>query len=312
MITCYLWRTLKRTLSEWIAVPFGLCVYTAIRKKGCSDILICDHIGDFLYTVGYLKAYKQVNGIMRLRVISTERFSVLEKYYPGAFDEYKVVSKRRLKWLLFPYHYRLGRQAYQGMGVKVVEPASDFADRYEYVTPFPGLTLKDCICYGVLRLPFECRMDKPVWYRENKSERNRPLKVFLSPFAAVTRWEPYLQLFRQLSITLTECGYKVFKNQDDNSAIQGTCIKGNLDDFMGLAEQMDWVIGIRSGLLDLAALIGCRVIALYPREDKMTSYFDLQRMSERKEGIWQYRMLDNTKEDVRNLLEFLEGADRCR
>ena len=276
---------------ELILAPAGVLAWLLLRKKGTHDVLICDHIGDFVYTAVFLRQYRERNHIGRLRVICTKRMESLKTLFPEAWDSYRAVDGRFLRLLLYPCRSRLGRYLYRRLrNVTAVEPSRDFSDLYAYVEPFPNLTLRDCIRYGVLRLPEKAEGDRPQGCGEKEEKQGK--QVLLCPAAGLTEWKRYLPFFRELSGALRERGYWVIWNDEGMP----------LDGFVRRAGKMQWVIGIRSGLLDLAAVTGCRVLALYPKECRLIRFFDLRRMNENGSEIVQYRLREDGICDLERLL----------
>lgn len=290
-----------RGLGARALAPAGILSYMAVRDRGCYDILTCDHIGDFLYTAGYLSAFKQANRIRRLRVIGTERLEKLARFYPGAIDEYRAVSRARLQLMLYAYRTGIGRRYFRAAGcVTVIEPSGDFVRQFEYVETFPNLTLRDCIQYGILRLPETARMERPdqTLCRAAAGEGGGE-RIMLCPAAVVTEWKSCREMFDKLAETLSRSGCRVYENKESVP----------LDECVRLMRRMDCVIGMRSGLLDLAALAGCPVIALYPPENRMMRYFDLGRMNEHNPGIAQYRLSGETERDIRQILAIARAVE---
>lgn len=284
-------------LIGWAITPIGLLTYMRVRGKKYYDVVMCDHIGDFLYTIGYLRQFKQINRISYLRIIGTARLQDLVKLYPGIVDEYRTVGKFRLQMMLFPYRTSIGRMCFQYMkNVKVIEPSRDFVQQFDYVAAFPNLTLRDCIKYGILRLPEEIQMELPC-IPDSGPEKVKKTQIILCPSAVVTEWKPYQRLFKRLVKVLTQNGIKVYENKESMP----------LYEFASLASRIDCVIGMRSGLLDLAALMGCRVIALYPEDSMMMSYFDLRKMNEHNHKIVQYRMSGSMTADIRQIFKTVHG-----
>lgn len=286
-----------RIFAGWAITPIGLLTYIRVRNRKYYDIVMCDHIGDFLYTIGYLRQFKQINHISHLRIIGTTRLQNLVRLYPGIVDEYRTVGKFQLQIMLFPYRTSIGKTCFQCMkNVKVIEPSRDFVQQFDYVSAFPNLTLRDCIKYGILRLPEEVQMELPC-VPDNFPVKEKRAQIMLCPSAVVTEWKPYQRLFRRLAKMLSQNRIKVYENKASMP----------LYEFANLASRMDCVIGMRSGLLDLAALIGCRVIALYPDDSAMMNYFDLRKMNERNHKIVQYRMSGSMTEDIRQILKLAHG-----
>lgn len=286
-----------RTFAWWAVTPIGLFTYMRVRDRKFYDIVMCDHIGDFLYTIGYLREFKQINHITHLRVIGVARLQDLVRLYPGIVDEYRTVGKIQLQIMLFPYRTSIGRMCFQYMkNVKVIEPSRDFVQQFDYVAAFPNLTLKDCIKYGILRLPEEVQMELPC-IPDNVPVKEIKSQIMLCPSAIVTEWKPYQRLFRRLAKVLSQSGVKVYENKESMP----------LYEFASLASHMDCVIGMRSGLLDLAALMGCHVIALYPADSMMMDYFDLRKMNKHNHKIVQYRMSGSIADDIRQILKLAHG-----
>ena len=287
-----------RGLAVRALAPIGILSYMAVRDRGCYDVLMCDHIGDFLYTAGYLRAFKRTNRIRRLRVVGTARLESLARFYPGVIDEYRVVGKRRLQLILSAYRTWIGRQYYMAAPVSVIEPSRDFVRQFAYVETFPNLTLRGCIQHGILRLSEEAQPELPQLCQAAPGH-GETKRILLCPSAAVTEWRPYQGLFRQLCGIFSQRGLEVSVNDETVP----------LDECARRMRRADCVIGMRSGLLDLAALAGAPAIALYPPDSRLMRYFDLRRMNEHNPRTAQYRLRGSATEDIRGILAILRAFE---
>ena len=88
----------KSVLQQMFVLPAAALYYKVhIQKKDVYHLIICGHIGDFLYTMGYADAFQAEYGLEKLRVVSLEKFRGLAACYPKKGRSYCAVS---VSWLL--------------------------------------------------------------------------------------------------------------------------------------------------------------------------------------------------------------------
>lgn len=301
---------IKSLIEEVFLLPVGILYYLHLRKKDYFDIVICDHIGDFLFTAGYMEAFKKENHLPYIRMIGTEKFYCMKEYYKNTIEEYRVIRAKYLKLLLLVNRYRLGKMMFCYIGtLRVIEPSSDFVLEYKYIENFPELTLKTCIQYGILQLPKEAPFIAPAISKQ-KEKKKENKKILLCPEAQVIENEKIEEYFNSLIPLLKKENYICYMNVKNCKIKDVISVYDTLDQFFNLADEMDCVLGVRSGILDLAAFTKSKIIALYPQNSKMGRFYDLHITNPENHRLFQYNLTENRTQDIENIMNLIKEEKR--
>ena len=127
--------------------------------------------------------------------------------------------------------------------------------------------------------------------------------VLLCPYAQATGYEGTGRLFRKLAGRLAEKQYPVGINAPDGQQLfpGATVVTDGLKEIFENFSQYRAVIGIRSGLLDLAVFAGCTVSALYPPGYDLTGFYDLRQAAacvQRSGQLFQYELTGDPDRDL--------------
>ena len=72
-------------------------------------------------------------------------------------------------------------------------------------------------------------------------------------------------------------------------------------------------MGARSGLLDLLVYAECKMVAIYPEENKYLEFFNLSQMPQIKADVLQLKVSEDVQRDIETIISFLIGGDgSCR
>lgn len=112
-------------------------------------IVICDHIGDFLITMGYIKAYREKNNIKHITICTTQKFIPLLKKYSEYFDAYKILDTQELYEILRIGSTKFGCRALLKMpNITLVNPGDAFVlECFEYIKHFPNVFIIHCFIW---------------------------------------------------------------------------------------------------------------------------------------------------------------------
>lgn len=305
----------KSVLQQMFIIPAAAVYYkTRVRKKGAYHLVVCGHIGDFLYTMGYARAFQKKHNIKKLRIVSVERFQELARLYPGVSCEYHTVSGIGMRLLCIANRYASGQQLFHTWkDCRIIEPANGFVMGFDFAKQFPQLNLKNCICQGALGLQPDSRFELPAGTRNNNSHKiSFRKKVLLCPYAQAISYDQTKQLSELLARRLLAENYEVYVNAPQGRQLPaGTkAAYGSLKVWYENLGQYEAVIGIRSGLLDLAAFSGCRVAALYPPAYGLTAFYDLRQTGMPGSGIFQYELTGNMEDDIDAVAAVWRRSDR--
>lgn len=301
----------KSILQQSIVVPWAALYYKIrLRKPGVYNLIVCDHIGDFLFVMGYAREFQKQKHIEKLRIVSTGKFRELAEMYPELNGRFCGISKRKLHLLCTANRYVLGQQLFASWKDNcVVEPAGGFQQGFDYARRFPGLHLKECICYGELGLKEHSQFDIPT-YAQGELLNTAASKVLLCSDAQSVFYAQAEPFFQQLAEEFKDRGWQVFINAKKGrvAAIQAIPVRDGLKALCAKLGQFQCVIGLRSGLLDLAAFTPCKVIALYPPACDMGRFYDLHHTNPVKKEIYQYQLTDDRGTDIGAVLQIAVGS----
>ena len=322
----YLKTLVKSILQQVFLVPAAALYYQCrLRRKGVYNLVICDHIGDFLYTMGYARAFCRKNHIKKLRIVSTARFRELAGLYPAKGWEYRAVSGQWLHLLCIANRYASGRQLFgRWNDCCIVEPAAGFVGGFAFASQFPGLNLKNCIFYGSLNLSEGSRFEAPGQAAKRQAGKagvsehgkgqraGRKGKILLCPFAQAMHYDRAQELFGQLAERFKAENYEVYVNaaRGESLQIDAEWIHCGFMELYQKFGQYEAVIGIRSGILDLAAFSGCRVTALYPPAYDLAAFYDLRHTNGQKQDLYQYELTGDMERDIQAIMQINEEGKR--
>lgn len=315
----------KSILEQSFAVPWAALYYRKrLKKPGVYHLIVCDHIGDFLCAMGYARAFQAQKHIKKLRIVCTEKFRELVDMYPQLDCEYCGISKRKLELLCTANRNVLGQQLFASWNDNcVIEPADGFVQGFDYAKRYPGLHLKECICYGSFGLKENSPFDLPSYAQSACQDTDKRTggaseagKVLLCPDAQSVCYAQAQPLFRQLAKAFKDRGWKVFVNikPGRKTAVRAIPIYCGFRELCEKLGQFQCVVGLRSGILDLAAFAPCGVIALYPPACGMERFFDLHDMNPAKKDIYQYQLTGDRILDtdaVLRIAALLQTAAEC-
>jgi len=307
----------KRFYLTCIFGPLGLLyLLTRFREKDTCYVVPCPHIGDVLFTFGYINAYKSKNNIKKLTVICKESFKELAQMYPDAIDEIIIVSEFVLNLILSVdasyYNVLILKKL---LKLVIVVPPNHFRGGFDEISRFPGVTFIGSIKYGILGLDEKDSFEPPVKQNEDVGELLDRLgiisgkTIILSPYTHGREYSLDTNIFDAIAIRYSQKGYRVMTNISAkwHEPIKNTeALCCSLREALLISEYCSCVIGIRSGFLDLTLLSGIMVLALYQSDHSGTDYFDLSAMPIVNLGL-QYRLIDDFKSDMVAIYEIIDN-----
>lgn len=305
---------LKGTVEQLVNVPLAVLYYKiCLKRKDTYNLLICPHIGDFLYTVGYAKSFIEEKEIEKLQIVGNAKFQELMKFYPDLKCDYQVISDGWMQVLLKANRYESGQKLFRSWSDNcIVEPANGFVLSFDYARRFPELNLKECIRYGSLGLTPDSYFVKPLpSARKSEKQFQDKKKVLICPMAQVTQGKEVMICLKKVIHQLSESGYEIYVNGRVKE-LEDMCaytVEWNLEEFYLRCEDMHSVIGLRSGIMDLAAFTSCRVIALYPSDSVMMDFYDIKKMNPEKTDVFQYILTGNISYDTQTIIQMNEEND---
>ena len=299
-----------------IRVPLSIfyIIYN-FRNKYTHYVVVCDHIGDTLISLGYLKAYKEKNNIKHMTFVTTKGMEPLTECFKQTLDYVMIIHGKGLRLILDSGKTNFGIHVLKKIkNITIINPENAFVDEFFlYPARFPMLSLKDCIRYGELGLEENVAFDVPIYKVADISEVLGNMKVkkgctiILAPYASVTNRISF-SLFDRLAQFFLNNGFQVMTNITDvNQPIaEGSLpLLCNIGDVAMVAEYCGYVIGLRSGLLDLLCYAECKLIALYPSDNLYTNFFRLAALEDVSADVIEYR-LKNENDDLTYIINYVE------
>lgn len=291
---------LKSVYVQLILLPLSYLHYVLnLRHKNSFHIIVCNHIGDFIFTMGYVKAYKEQNHLSQITIIAAQKFEPIFERYQLENISFCACSTGWLNRFEEVDRYVSGRLMYRSLAdVLMIAPGNNFIMGYHSILPIvniTGLTLRDLLAYGNMRLlPDACYETISAPRIRGKKEK----KILICPDAQMLQWKEKEQFFKMLQEAAQQMGYETVVNISHN--------KIGLEVFFDHCIEYTAVIGMRSGLLDLAANAGSFTIALYPPEYATYMHFyNIQKMNPQT-SCAQYLLTDQISYDVKQILNMCE------
>ena len=280
-----------------------------LNNKDTHYMVICDHIGDFLITMGYMKAYRERNHIKHITICTTQKMLSLLKCYVHFYDEYMTLTSEELYEILKVGSTRFGCRALRKMpNITLLNPGNAFVLEYfEYIKRFPNVSLHDCIKYGSLCLDKECEFIPPKLrlYSRQKYEKT----ILLCPDAQFLRNNH--TFVRKITNELKKDNYRIYTNTPfpEDKVIEGTKKKTlSLIEVCEFAFNGGIVIGIRSGLFDLLSYVPGKIIANYPDEEYF-SLFNLYSLPNTKADVLQVFEKEDEQKTMDKIKSFIGGEE---
>ncbi len=299
----------------FIRIPAGLLMV----KRLCTDdtdayLAICDHIGDFLITLGYLDAFKAQHGYRGITLYVTPKMNSLAQRYLSREDKIVCLSRRKLDCLLYlnTSHFT-SAWVEKRKNVWLMEPAGRFTDNhFSMMLYFPGITFRHLVQYGFLHLP-ESAPFRPFPLRgESGDAENGAGRIILCPYAQAS-WigNPPTAFFKALVPRLKKQGKTLFTNVAANTEekpLRGTeALRLTLEALETWLRPDDCVIGLRSGLMDYLAYIPCRLICLYPEGSRHMRFYSLDMLPQTRSNYSEYQLTGRYDEDITYILQKIES-----
>lgn len=299
-----------------IRVPISIfyIVYN-FRNKYTHYVVVCNHIGDTLLTLGYLKAYIGKNKIEHTTFVTTKEMASLVKYYKQTPDYVMIIREKHLRLILDSGKTNFGSHVIKRIkNITIINPENAFVDEFFlYPARFPMLSLKNCIKYGELGLEENEVFNVPIYKDTNSPEVLRDMNVkkgctiILAPYASVTKQLPF-SFFDMISRFFSNNGYDVLTNITNSNQRIAECslpLCCDISDILVVAEYCGWVIGIRSGLMDLLCYARCHIIVLYPSDNPYMNFFSLTALEDVSADVLEY-CFENEENDFTYIMNYVE------
>ena len=156
----------KSILQQIFVIPIAILYYKLkLQHKDTCHIIVCNHIGDCIYTMGYINTLKRSKDIDRITIISHKRMEAIVNLYSNVEVNFKAVSSGWLHILEIADRYNAGKKAFLTFGDNFfVVPANWFSLGIEGALRFRANSLKACIKSYCLEI-YEEVPGKPLFHQ---------------------------------------------------------------------------------------------------------------------------------------------------
>lgn len=291
---------LKSIYVQVVLLPLVYLYYVLkLRRKNTFHLIVCNHIGDFMFAMGYVNEYREQNHLSEITIIGAPKFKEIFDRYQFDRAMFCACSGRWLKRLEEVNQYVSGRMMYRYLAdVLVIAPGNDYVMGYSAILPLAdqmGFTLKDLLAYVNMQLSMNAYYEK---ISAPKADNKKSKKILLCPDAQLLSWKEKHSFFQLFQENAQRNGYETVINSPNSD--------GGLGEFYDRCPEYTAVVGMRSGLLDLAANSGTFTIALYPPEHKeYMNFCNIETMNPYT-SCAQYLLTDSMSYDVEQILKMCE------
>ena len=307
-------KTFRRVLYEELRLLLKDTPEAIMRlRKICVDktthyIIINDHIGDVVISLGYLKAYRDKNNLTDVTLVVNDKFEMMSEQYKDDYEHLILMPAYSLKRVFLINLTRYGLYVLEKKypNVTLINPADAAMLGFDYFRKYPKVNLLELIRDGCYSL------GNNACFRSMKSkcketERNVKRIVLLEPCARTVR-NVNKDLLLKLVPFFKEMKYEVYTNTD----LHSDCIEGTKVSFVPLESVGDFVgsgifIGTRCGLHDYLMYQECSVIAIYPKKYRYSRLFDLGMLPNTKARYLEIEESENVKDNIEMIVDFLRN-----
>lgn len=259
---------MKETIT---ALLFGKRIADKIIKDnpGKNMIFTLENVGDQCMELAYAQSYKEANKIEHLAVITSNPSHPLFQYFPDAYDSLVTVTKKEISILLKFYKSDVG-QMYRRKHPEIVCAFYTSYVRSDLLFNNSYIKLSD-IEKHIYRIPLNTLPSKITnipakeWVDGLVSSGKlvRGNTVLINPYANSCSGVP-IAFFEKVAKLCMEKGFAVLTGiHADQKSVKGTNgVDFSLDKTVELVNACGYVIGLRSGFLDLCAFSDAKVISI--------------------------------------------------
>lgn len=265
------------------AIFCGKRIAKKIIKANPDSVMIFtnDRVGDTCIQLAWAQQFKEKNNIKRLVCVTTKSMAGLEVYFNHVVDSFYYISKKELSALFKYYKSDLGLIFYR--------------QHPELICTFMTAHVRNSIVKNPSFLNF-ANVTKAI-YHLSADESPFPINpgdhikaeqlvndgiieprktVLINPNAKTIVQTPF-SFFAQIAQQLQKKGYKVITSvHGDEPSIPGTdSVDFSLPEAIEVANACGFVIGARSGFLDLLAFSTANIISIDNNLYDYSDYFDI-------------------------------------
>ncbi len=253
------------------AILFGKRIANKLIKSypGVQLLFTFESIGDQCMELAYSQQYKSSHGLSRLAIVTTNPNHPVFLYFKGQYDLLIQLSKKEFNYLLKFFKSDFG-QIYRRnhSQIKCVFYTAYVRSDLLMNNPYVCLSSIEKMIYEIPPDSVPCQISRPdctEWIETLKTRSDIvPGKtVLMNPYANSCSGVP-VSFFSDFAQKLKENGFAVVTGVHGNQQpIEGTQgVDFSLDKAVAIVEYCGYVVGLRSGFLDLCAFSSAMTIAI--------------------------------------------------
>lgn len=246
----------------FVAIPY---LYKLCKYKGINEVYILTNppIGDTVYCLAYLDAFKRNNPTKTVVLFGYKNRNTIYNLYKTSFDRIEYVDS---------FSNKIGSILRRKGLIK-------FLKRYNIYTTYPyfykkvpynlGETTLDVIKNELLTLPDNARITFPSVPRQSVTSIENFIEikdriVVINPYSVTIRGMD-LTIFNNIAEFLTNQGYIVYTNAIDNQEIIPNTRRLNCSiyEFYEICNSIPLVISTRSGIIDFLVSTSSKFYVIY-------------------------------------------------
>jgi hypothetical protein len=278
------------------------------KNKGKQMIFTGHGIGDVCVELAYAAEYKKTHGIEHLAVITHNKNHALYTYFGqgvGGYDSLIELSYNDINALLKFYKSDYGL-VYRRKHPEILCAYCTAYVRSDFIVGNTYIRLSD-IEKAIYHIPKDtqpCRInkiDQKEWIQQliKKEKIIEGKTVLLNPYADSVKGVP-MGLFEVLADELKKMGFKAVTGVHDGQLpVPGTeGIDFPLEKTISLAEACGYVIGARSGFLDLCSFADAKIIAVEHDSYILLDFYRLEDLWPQNKNIKSFIYKENIEKGI--------------
>lgn len=300
---------------EIMAILFGKNIANKIIAKHPNMQLVFtnESIGDQCMELAYLREYQRMNNIAKIGVLTTNPDHALFKYFSDSYDELIKISKNEYNLLLKFYKSDLG-QLFRRREKRILCAFYTAYVRSDLLLDNQYIRLCD-IEKLIYRLPLntlpcgikelDCETWKDELIKSGKVVSGKT--VLINPYANSCNGVPF-SFFEKMADVLQKNGYKVITgvHGEQQPILNTESIDFSLDKTIALANLCGYVVGLRSGFLDLCSFSKAKIVSIDHANYELADATRLEDWWLQNKFIKTFRYQKDEKQIIDDIILYLE------
>jgi len=310
---------IKAVINSFSALAFGSGVSKKLIRdnRGYKIFLTIEKIGDICLELSYLKRYKQEHPDVKVAIATRSASNPLYKCFPDSYDKLIPITNKQQSLLLHFFHTDSGvvfRKKHPEL--TCLNPAAWV--RRDFIAHSNNVNMGD-IAKGALKLSAETlpgeinKIELSPEMRAKLDEQHiKKGKTVVINNVSYSCGGPSTAFFEELVQRLQDKGYAVVTNVvGDQQPVNGT--KGlsfPLDEAVGVLDELGYVVGIRSGFLDLACFSDATVVAIDNDTYYASDAYLIEKIWPQKSNCRTMRYVENNTDNTEFINEIVSYIEK--